>query len=86
MTFWWLGRRGFGASGSSESLRGSLTGSVMASSQDKNIARAAPDSSHKLLFLLAYFANLTLLSQVAEPVPSCSVEWITQLSNLGASP
>jgi hypothetical protein len=30
MTFSWLGRRGFGAFGSSESLRGSLMSSVMA--------------------------------------------------------
>jgi tRNA(His) 5'-end guanylyltransferase len=30
MTFWWLGLTGFGASGSSESLRGNLTSSVMA--------------------------------------------------------
>jgi hypothetical protein len=39
MIFWWLGRRGFGASGSSESLRGSVTVSVMASSVISNMIR-----------------------------------------------
>ena len=34
MTFSWLGRRGFGAFGSSESLRGSLMSSVIAVLQD----------------------------------------------------
>jgi hypothetical protein len=39
MIFWWLGRRGFGASGSSESLRGGVTVSVMASSMTSNMVR-----------------------------------------------
>jgi hypothetical protein len=68
MIFWWLGRRGFGASGSSESFRGSWTVSDMAFSHDKKIRRANPKSRVKLLFLLEYFANLTLLSQPKEPV------------------
>jgi len=66
MIFWWLGRRGFGASGSSESFRGSLTVSVMVFSHDRKIRRTNPKSSAKLLFLLEYFANLTLLSQPKE--------------------
>lgn len=37
MTFSWLGRRGLGECGSSESLRGSLTLSVMASSIDQKM-------------------------------------------------
>jgi len=37
MTFSWLGRRGLGDCRSSESLRGSLTLSVMASSIDQNM-------------------------------------------------
>jgi hypothetical protein len=67
MIFWWLGRRGFGASGSSESFRGSLTVSVMVFSLDGKIRRTNPKSSTKLLFLLEYFANLMLLSQPKEP-------------------
>jgi|KBSMisStaDraftv2_1062788.scaffolds.fasta_scaffold31114_8 hypothetical protein len=37
MTLAWLGRRGGGDFGSSESLRGSLTFSVMGALQDKNM-------------------------------------------------
>jgi hypothetical protein len=41
--------------------------SVMASSHDLKIRRTNPKSRPKLLFLLEYFANLTLLSQPKEP-------------------
>jgi hypothetical protein len=37
MTFSWLGRRGFGAFGSSESLRGSLMSSGMAVLQERSM-------------------------------------------------
>jgi len=37
MTTAWLGRRGGGGFGSSESLRGSLTSSVMGALQDKSM-------------------------------------------------
>jgi hypothetical protein len=42
MTFSWLGRRGFGAFGSSESLRGSLISSVMAVLQGTSMRLADP--------------------------------------------
>jgi hypothetical protein len=42
MTFSWLGRRGFGAFGSSDSFLGSLMSSVMAVLQDTSMRLVDP--------------------------------------------
>jgi hypothetical protein len=71
----WLGRRGSGAPGSSDSLRGSLTSLVMASLPQHNEAdrRTVPNFLHKILILLDNFANLMLLSKAWELTESLLV-------------
>jgi hypothetical protein len=74
MTFWWLGRTGPGASGSSESLRGNLTSSVMASLPFGKNAPRQDLFQRNLLILLTIFTHLTTLPTLAELLPTLFVE------------
>ena len=62
MTSAWLGRFGGGGFRSSDSLRGSLTFSVIGFLQTWNMRLANLKSTINLLFLLIYLANLALES------------------------
>lgn len=68
MIFWWLGRIGFGALGSSESARGNLIFSLMGRSPLCEImTRPETGINHNLLLLLAYFTKKTYFPQLVEP-------------------
>jgi hypothetical protein len=66
MTFSWLGRRGFGGIGSSHSLRGSLTVSVMASSKSALCDSRPIIATYNLLILLDKNAHLSHCAQFGE--------------------
>jgi hypothetical protein len=81
ITFWWLGRRGFGASGSSDSLRGNLTSSVMANLPLQENAPARDSFQYNLLILLYFFTNLGILPILVELPPNEFVEQTTHLTH-----
>jgi hypothetical protein len=74
MTFWWLGRTGLAASGSSESLRGNLTSSVMAFLPLKENARPLQLFNDKPLILLHIFTHLETQSPLVELSPNWVIE------------
>ena len=74
MTFWWLGRTGFGAPISSESLRGNLTSSVMASLPLKGNAPARDSFHVNILIFLDIFTQLAIFATLMELTAFSSIE------------
>ena len=58
MIFWWLGLSGFGAFGSSESVRGSLNWLAMATPPLPILTQSKPRINLKLLNMLEYFTKI----------------------------
>jgi hypothetical protein len=83
MTISWLGRRGFGAFGSSDSFRGSLISSVMAMLRAGSMRPSPAELIRNILFSFNNFAYLATVARLREPAPTYKVEQTTQSAKFG---